>query len=799
MKSRASQPQAGMKCTDSQGGIGFGSEIEGMLRDPTTRQSSGGAAVGSVANTLDDLMAELGMLRSDRREVPASPDRPPASRAGYRPGPRVSNGDAITSGSDVPLRPVTPLAPRTSTAAASPSTGAMTPAGAPPVAAGGSLLLPPAKGALPAVPGPGPVRAQSPMASRRSITGGPPGSPLPLSQPFPAPSPGVVERQALLESRIERMEAREHQLLSLIAQLQQQVGALTRAQQQQPPSQPQPQQSQQQQQPPPPQHHQILESPSSPVGPPSSTAAHLGGRQPSSNSQSGPTGAAAEGLPLGGESLPSPSPEAAIIAARSCSRDGDPAQQTQAGASAVAAAAATPGAGMQRPGTATNSAVSMVSGPVPPAMGAPSSSGRPNKLLGPQPSPAAEWEADASQLRKEMATLAAAVVRLREQLGSLVPGGPSPLSEELAEQAVGMTQLKQNLTQIAMDVVSLHKSLTAFKQNTERTHTTFEKALNDIQLQAQTNALNVLAAAPGGAGAVSSGPPNAVAAALAATGGVSGTLEESLRCAFAKPAMRSLPTFSNTPELGFMPDNSGAAAAAAAFGDMAGGSSAARKGPQAAAPAAAGAAGGLGAAWALLNSFEEQAAAEKEEQQKAAVIARQAMTIVDAKVQQVVLHVDRHMHMISADVEERLRMYEQTIIRMAQQIDRVQRVLRELQEQGPATSSRIVVRQGVKEVEVGDAGGAAEGGVLPSGGGAEGAKKEPAERPEEASLAGGVEAEGGVAADGANSTARENWVKAAAMATGRFVPQKEEEKKGAARSTQQHGYFRAPATKPAAP
>jgi hypothetical protein len=51
---------------------------------------------------------------------------------------------------------------------------------------------------------------------------------------------------------------------------------------------------------------------------------------------------------------------------------------------------------------------------------------------------------------------------------------------------------------------------------------------------------------------------------------VTGSLEESLRSAFAKPAMRALPSF-NTSDMGFMPDNGGAAAAAAAFGGMAGG------------------------------------------------------------------------------------------------------------------------------------------------------------------------------------------------------------------------------------
>ncbi|PNH04001.1 hypothetical protein TSOC_009894 [Tetrabaena socialis] len=337
--------------------------------------------------------------------------------------------------------------------------------------------------------------------------------------------------------------------------------------------------------------------------------------------------------------------------------------------------------------------------PAPPVVGAPGG-GRPNKLL-PTTTPAAEWEGDVSHLRKELGALAANVVRLRDQVTTLVPGGTSLLAEEVAGQAASAAHLKYNLTQIAMDVVSLHKSLT-----------------------------------PNGAG-------------LAASG--AGSLEESLRSAFARPTVRALPTF-NSADLGFMPDNSGAAAAVAAFGGGGGGGR--KEQPP------ANAAGGLGAAWALLNSYEEQAAVEKEEQTKAAVIARQAMGVVDAKVKQVITHVDRHMQVITADVEERLRMYEQTIIRMAQQIDRVQRFLREIE--GSALS-RIVVRRGDKELEGEDE---------------SHHRKDPEIIAEPAADAGD------------KAKPKENWVKVAAMASGRFVPQKEDEKKTARAN---HGYFRNPA------
>ena len=43
----------------------------------------------------------------------------------------------------------------------------------------------------------------------------------------------------------------------------------------------------------------------------------------------------------------------------------------------------------------------------------------------------------------------------------------------------------------------------------------------------------------------------------------------------------------------------------------------------------------------------------------------QAMVLVDAKVKQVVVHVDRHMSFIQEDVNERLRTYEKTIIRVS--------------------------------------------------------------------------------------------------------------------------------------
>ncbi len=48
---------------------------------------------------------------------------------------------------------------------------------------------------------------------------------------------------------------------------------------------------------------------------------------------------------------------------------------------------------------------------------------------------------------------------MRDHLMQLVPGGPSPLAEEVAAQGAAAGQLKHNLTQIAMDVVSLHKGL----------------------------------------------------------------------------------------------------------------------------------------------------------------------------------------------------------------------------------------------------------------------------------------------------------------------------------------------------
>lgn len=55
---------------------------------------------------------------------------------------------------------------------------------------------------------------------------------------------------------------------------------------------------------------------------------------------------------------------------------------------------------------------------------------------------------------------------------------------------------------------------------------------------------------------------------------MSGSLEESLRSAFSRPAMRAPPAFSLPPDAaggqGFMPDNSGVAAAVAAFGGMGG-------------------------------------------------------------------------------------------------------------------------------------------------------------------------------------------------------------------------------------
>ncbi len=102
---------------------------------------------------------------------------------------------------------------------------------------------------------------------------------------------------------------------------------------------------------------------------------------------------------------------------------------------------------------------------------------------------------------------------------------------------------------------------------------------------------------------------------------------------------------------------------------------------------------------------------------------------------------------------------------MAQQIDRVQKLLRDLE---GAASSRIVVRHG------------------PDGAGA----GEEA-RPRTAEVAPEVAAE--IEAAAAKANAKDNWLKAAAMANGRFVPQQQEEKKGPGKASP-HGYFRMPGT-----
>ncbi|GIL42074.1 hypothetical protein Vafri_120 [Volvox africanus] len=742
-RGRPGYADAALKGGDAPPGDGFGNEIERMLMDrPMTRQSLSGSpapiSTGIPGNTLDELMAELGMLRGERGEG-SLPDRQ-LGRNGTRSGPRMSatgDGSLLAGSTDGPLRPLTP---RTNAASSAAMAGP-----------GPSLVLPPAKGALAvnsaaaatAPTGPlGPGRSQSPMSTRRSVTGaingaslGGTASPVGSSAPA-APPPGVLERQVQLETRLEKMEFREQQLMALVSQLQQQVSTLSRAQQAT--------------------QQQLANVAAAPQ--PTAAVAQSASATPSTLippaevRQQSPNRAAADAPRHAAATATAVSDEDFIQ-----NDEGDSPTSSPRPRSAAAAAASGPQV-PSPPQQMLQQQPQRLSTPIPPVTGAPGGGGggnRPNNKLVPGHTAPAEWELDVSQLRKELGALATNVVRLRDHLATLVPGGPSPLSEEVSAQAAAASQLKQNLTQIAMDVVSLHKGLTSLKHDAERNQTALEKSINDVQLQIQTNALNVYAAGPlpGTSGGMANGHPNAVATALAATGGVTGSLEESLRSAFAKPAMRSLPAF-NTADLGFMPDNSGAAAAVSAFGGLGmttgGGGGGGRNNH---APANGGG-GGLGAALALLNSFEEQAAAEQAEQQKAAIIARQAVSIVDAKVKQVIIHVDRHMQMISSDVEERLRMYEQTIIRMAQQIDRVQRALRDIE--GTALS-RIVVRQGGKDVDEGTA-----GGEVPT-------RKEPQ----------------------VEEVTPTNWVKAAAMANGRFVPQKVEEKKPPTKNGA-HGYFRTP-------
>eukprot|EP00198_Chlamydomonas_reinhardtii_P005488 XP_001694824.1 predicted protein [Chlamydomonas reinhardtii] len=150
------------------------------------------------------------------------------------------------------------------------------------------------------------------------------------------------------------------------------------------------------------------------------------------------------------------------------------------------------------------------------------------------------------------------------------------------------------------------------------------------------------------------------------------------------------------------------------------------------------------------------------------MIAHQAVAIVDAKVKQVVLHVDRHMQLVSNDVEERLRMYEQTIIRMAKQIDTVQRVMRDLE--GSATN-RIVVQRGGKDLDEEPAPAPQQAQQVPT---------QPRLTSEEMALKEQEERKDAVKA---------NWLQAAAMAQGRFVKQEEVKKEV---KTATHGYFGAP-------
>ncbi|KAG2434417.1 hypothetical protein HYH02_012247 [Chlamydomonas schloesseri] len=766
-------------------GDAFGSEIERMLMErPMTSSRQQGPpreplpmASGMVTNTLDDLMAELGMLRGERGEV----DRT-LVRNGTRTGPRVSDGVAL-SGHDLAPRPTTP---RSSAAAAAAAGGAL---GSSNSVGGSGVTLPqlgpnkimqlpglpsnsgssqapnsPSLGASPG--GLGPVRAQSPMSMRRSVAGTPGGGAggsgllAPMSNvPTMGPPPGMLERQAQLEMRLEKMEARENQLMTLISQLQTQVSTLSRAQlttQQQlaavaaapPPSPP-----------------AVAAPPPAPVAALQQATAKAAA---TTNPTSSPAAAARAGAVVAAAAPAAPAPPAKVSDEDFIQEDNEPSDDEKSGPGKPKNGAAKPAPQKIMPPAGP--------APTPPAGVAPVAGAAARPAVGNKLVPgggAAEWESDMSQLRKELANLAANLVRLREHVNTIVPGGTSAMSEAMMGQDQAMQQLKNNLTQIAMDVVSLHKGLSAHKQSTAQAHAQLEKSIVDLSVQNQTNVLNAMTQSPHAPGVAAQMAPNAVASALAATGGVSGSLEETLRSAFAKPAMRAMPQF-NMEAAGFMPDNSGVAAAAAAYG-MGGGMP---RQQQMGGGGGGGGGGGLNGAWALLNSFEEQAAQEKAEQQKAAMIAHQAVAIVDAKVKQVVLHVDRHMQLISNDVEERLRMYEQTIIRMAKQIDIVQRVMRDLE--GIATN-RIVVQRGGRDLNEEPAPpqqqAVAAAQQVPA---AQQVTAQPKLTSEELALKEQEERKEAVKA---------NWLKAAAMAKGRFVKQEEPKKEV---KTATHGYFGAP-------
>lgn len=109
------------------------------------------------------------------------------------------------------------------------------------------------------------------------------------------------------------------------------------------------------------------------------------------------------------------------------------------------------------------------------------------------------------------------------------------------------------------------------------------------------------------------------------------------------------------------------------------------------------------------------------------------------------------------------------VLQMAQQIDRVSRSVKELD----GTPQRLVITQGnatVKEQQ-------------------QAAQQSPRETQGEDREAAAARLDDiNAAADSAN--ARSNWVKAAAMATGRFVPQKSDNQQ---KSEKRGGYFAAPA------
>lgn len=664
-------------------------EIEGMLTERSSQpaDASEPGTIAAAKNTLDELMAELSS-RSVGLDAPGTLERQ-LSRGNRSFRPTPPDGDGLLRSSPSSGSPPSRLQSRS--AAPMPPTGpglaalpTMSPLGAlqsPQL----SPLIPrqSSSGSIGGLSPLGPVRPQSPMANRRAtvsglgaidvqhqgqpssprlladgfvgeaapLPGGPPHalpgpgplSPLAPSRPqSPMPPSGVTDRQqAQLEARLDKLEAREQQLLQVIHVLQQQVSGLTRTV-----------------------HHQDKARPATGTGsesPGPATPRHA------------PAWAADDKGPSSGGGSPGPGPGPA-------------------------------GSNLPR---------------------------GPSLALQSKMGPPAEWEGDVEHLRKELGALAAGVGSLKARVEGLVPGGPAPLAAEVAGHAEAQSVLKQHITHLAGDVVTLQKSLQGLKQHFDKATHSLQQSVQEVSLQLRTSAVSSSAPAP---------------QASSQYGSHSNGLEDSLRTTFSRPAMRALPSFRPEGSMDANYSSSGVAAAITAFGGV---SSNGRGGlPQQ--QELQGGQGGINAAMAMLTGFEEQAAMEQQEQRHSAMVAKQAMVLVDAKVKQVVVHVDRHMSFIKEDFDERLRMYEKTIIRLAQQIDRI-------------TSKGV--QDGIMPVRP-SASGVLEPASAPS------KDTRGLSRSSDGNTA-ALRAQNDEAADAANAR-RGNWIKASAASSGRFVPQIEE-------------------------